>query len=87
MSKYDKDPALSTLTLGKKTNYCDHYSPELLQGVPRALNRDDFALGESLPFHGEDLWTLYELSWLNAQGLPQVAIGDVRVPATSRNLI
>lgn len=87
MSKYDKDPALSALTLGKKTDYCDHYSPELLQGVPRALNRDDLALGESLPFHGEDLWTLYELSWLNAQGLPQVAIGDVRVPAASRNLI
>ncbi|MGL4269239.1 MAG: NADPH-dependent 7-cyano-7-deazaguanine reductase QueF [Plesiomonas sp.] len=87
MTKYHNDPALRGLTLGKSTDYCDHYNPELLQPVPRALNRDDLQLTGELPFSGADLWTLYELSWLNSHGVPQVAIGDVYIPATSRNLV
>ncbi|MDO1708152.1 hypothetical protein Q2328_25200, partial [Escherichia coli] len=31
--------------------------------------------------------TLYELSWLNKKGVPQVAIGSVHVDAQSENLI
>lgn len=87
MTKYHNDPALQGLTLGKSTDYCDQYNPQLLQPVPRALNRDDLQLSGSLPFSGADLWTLYELSWLNNNGVPQVAIGDVYIPATSRNLV
>jgi 7-cyano-7-deazaguanine reductase len=30
---------------------------------------------------------LYEVSWLNSNGIPQVAIGDVSIPATSPNLV
>ncbi|MGL5163156.1 MAG: NADPH-dependent 7-cyano-7-deazaguanine reductase QueF, partial [Plesiomonas shigelloides] len=41
MTKYHNDPALQGLTLGKSTDYCDQYNPQLLQPVPRALNRDD----------------------------------------------
>lgn len=48
---------------------------------------DDLGLGETLPFQGCDVWTLYELSWLNAKGKPVVALGEVAVPATSPNLI
>jgi len=40
-----------------------------------------------LPFQGQDQWTLYELSWLNAKGKPVVALGEVTIPAESRNLI
>lgn len=58
-----------------------------LQPVPRSLNRNDLNLGNELPFLGCDIWTLYELSWLNDKGLPQVAIGEVAIPATSANLI
>lgn len=80
--------ALSGLTLGKATSYQDKYQPALLQGVPRSLNRNMPGLdGETLPFHGGDIWTLYELSWLNTNGLPQVAIGHVQVDAKSVNLI
>lgn len=80
--------ALSGLTLGKATSYQDKYQPTLLQGVPRSLNRDLPGLdGETLPFQGGDIWTLYELSWLNANGLPQVAIGHVQVDANSLNLV
>ena len=87
MSKYSDAKALAGLTLGKKTDYAKQYDPSLLQPVPRSLNRDDLHLGDSLPFKGCDIWTLYELSWLNAKGLPQVAIGEVSIPATSANLI
>lgn len=87
MSKYSDAKELAGLTLGKKTEYANQYDPSLLQPVPRSLNRNDLHLGDTLPFLGCDLWTLYELSWLNDNGLPQVAIGEVAIPATSANLI
>ncbi|USD65886.1 NADPH-dependent 7-cyano-7-deazaguanine reductase QueF [Vibrio sp. SCSIO 43136] len=87
MSKYSDAKELAGLTLGQKTEYSSQYDPSLLQPVPRSLNRDDLDLGDELPFYGTDIWTLYELSWLNDKGLPQVAIGEVRLPATSPNLV
>lgn len=87
MSKYSNAQELAGLTLGQKTDYASQYDPSLLQPVPRSLNRDDLNLGDVLPFQGCDLWTLYELSWLNEKGLPQVAVGEVSIPATSANLI
>lgn len=87
MSKYSDAKELAGLTLGQKTEYANQYDASLLQPVPRSLNRDDLELGDSLPFQGCDVWTLYELSWLNSKGLPQVAIGNVSIPATSPNLI
>ena len=80
MSSYANHQALAGLTLGKSTDYRDTYDASLLQGVPRSLNRDPLGLkADNLPFHGTDIWTLYELSWLNAKGLPQVAVGHVEL--------
>ncbi len=63
MSSYDNKQALAGLTLGKSTDYRDTYDASLLQGVPRSLNRDPLGLhADNLPFHGADIWTLYELS-------------------------
>jgi 7-cyano-7-deazaguanine reductase len=88
MSSYDNHQALAGLTLGKSTDYRDTYDASLLQGVPRSLNRDPLGLhADNLPFHGADIWTLYELSWLNGKGLPQVAVGHVELPDTSLNLV
>lgn len=88
MSSYDNKQALAGLTLGKSTDYRDTYDASLLQGVPRSLNRDPLGLhADNLPFHGADIWTLYELSWLNGKGLPQVAVGHVELPDTSLNLV
>lgn len=87
MSKYSDAKELAGLTLGQKTEYANQYDPSLLQPVPRSLNRDDLELGDELPFKGCDIWTLYELSWLSEKGLPQVAVGEVSIPATSQNLI
>ena len=88
MSSYQEHQALQKLTLGKPTAYQDHYDASLLQAVPRSMNREPLGLyPDNLPFHGADIWTLYELSWLNAKGLPQVAVGDVRLNAGSLNLV
>lgn len=88
MSSYQDNPALAQLTLGKSTAYVDHYDASLLQAVPRSMNREPLGLfPDNLPFQGADIWTLYELSWLNAKGLPQVAVGEISLKADSQNLI
>lgn len=79
---------MANLTLGQPTAYPSHFDASLLQAVPRQLNRSSIAIDSAqLPFVGRDLWTCYELSWLQPNGLPQVAIAEVTVPATSPNLI
>ncbi|MGU5779861.1 NADPH-dependent 7-cyano-7-deazaguanine reductase QueF [Aeromonas caviae] len=85
--RYAGASALQGLSLGQQSAYISQYTPSLLQPVPRSLNRDDLGLRGELPFQGCDVWTLYELSWLDAKGKPVVAIGEVFVPATSPNLI
>ncbi|WP_437612502.1 NADPH-dependent 7-cyano-7-deazaguanine reductase QueF [Erwinia sp. V71] len=88
MSAHHPHQALESLTLGKATEYHDRYDASLLQAVPRSMNREPLGLyPDSLPFHGADIWTLYELSWLNSKGVPQVAFGEVVLNASSINLI
>ncbi|WP_410013702.1 NADPH-dependent 7-cyano-7-deazaguanine reductase QueF [Sodalis sp. C49] len=88
MSLNEERHTLDHLTLGKPTAYRDRYDATLLQAVPRALNREPLGIdARALPFHGADIWTLYELSWLNDKGLPQVAMGEVILNAQSLNLI
>ena len=84
---YSDAKELTGLTLGKSTQYESEYNPALLQGVPRKLNRDAIELNSTLPFHGIDIWTGYELSWLNAKGKPMVAIAEFRLSHQSENLI
>ncbi|BDY06243.1 NADPH-dependent 7-cyano-7-deazaguanine reductase QueF [Ferrimonas sp. YFM] len=84
---YQGAEALEGLTLGHQTQYQDHYAPELLQGVPRQLNRDAIGLDDALPFDGADVWTGFELSWLNGKGKPMVAIAHFTLPVTSKNLV
>jgi 7-cyano-7-deazaguanine reductase len=74
--------------LGKSVSGSAHYDPSLLFPIPRALGREALPVDTTaLPFHGVDIWNAYELSWLDARGKPQVAIGEFRVPASSPNLI
>jgi len=88
MTNYKNANALSQLTLGKATSYCSEYNPELLQAVPRSLNRDGLTISASnLPFIGEDVWYGYELSWLNNSGKPVVAVAEFRFPCTSPNIV
>lgn len=83
-----QDKTLSALKLGQKTEYKSQYDASLLQPVPRRLNREGLGIVETQPFNqGADVWTCYELSWLNLNGLPQVAIADIVIDFKSENLI
>lgn len=73
--------------LGRDVGTPSAYAPDLLHAIPRSGPREALGLGRELPFVGQDLWTAYELSWLDQRGRPQVAIGRFSVPATSPNLI
>ncbi|MDP2677260.1 MAG: NADPH-dependent 7-cyano-7-deazaguanine reductase QueF [Rhodoferax sp.] len=73
--------------LGKPTFYADQYNASLLFPIARAPQRAELGLAVSLPFLGADLWTAFELSWLNARGKPQVALAHITVPCESVNLI
>jgi 7-cyano-7-deazaguanine reductase len=73
--------------LGQATAYADQYDAALLFPIARAPQRAALGLGASLPFLGADLWTAFELSWLNVRGKPQVALAHITVPCESVNLI
>lgn len=84
---------LNDTPLGRTSAFIDQYTPSLLCPVPRwdareSLDLDSAAEGEPrLPFHGQDIWNAYELSWLNARGKPVVAMAELVVPCISPNII
>ncbi|MBV1906815.1 MAG: NADPH-dependent 7-cyano-7-deazaguanine reductase QueF [Pseudomonadales bacterium] len=73
--------------LGKQTRYFAKYSPEVLHAIERSESRRPAGIEGNLPFQGEDVWTCYELTWLNKQGLPRVAALSIRVPCRSPYLV
>jgi 7-cyano-7-deazaguanine reductase len=73
--------------LGKASAYADRYDPGLLFPLPRAPKRREIGLPGAIPFMGADLWTAYELSWLNPKGKPQVALAHVTVPCETPHII
>ena len=73
--------------LGKTSAYVDHYDPSLLFPIPRASKRAEIGITGASPFFGADLWTAFELSWLNPRGKPQVALAHITVPCESPNII
>jgi 7-cyano-7-deazaguanine reductase len=73
--------------LGKPVAYADQYDPSLLYPIARASKRHEIGLTGAVPFFGADLWTSFELSWLNPRGKPQVAIAHFTVPCETANII
>lgn len=73
--------------LGSEVQYPSTYTPSLLFPIPRRQGRDALGLPLALPFDGVDMWTGFELSWLNARGKPQIAVVEFTVPASTPNLI
>ena len=75
--------------LGQAVGYADQYDAALLQPLPRATQRSSLGLaaGAQLPFMGADLWTGYEVSWLNPKGKPQLALLQLTIPCETPNLI
>lgn len=79
--------AMSEIPLGKQTEYPQHYDAGLLFAVSRSANRSKIGVDDVLPFGGFDHWRAYEVSWLDANGMPVVAMADILVPCESPFLI
>lgn len=83
----------SDSSLGKTTEYKDQYDPGLLFTVARSNARDQLLFSveglssTALPFKGWDIWTGFELSWLNQDGMPQVAVGEFLFPCDSSHIV
>lgn len=86
----------TAVPLGKDVSYPKGYDASLLFPMPRLDARRTLGLAglpsqatiaSDLPFKGFDLWNAYELSWLNAKGLPKIALLRLKVPCTSPNII
>jgi len=74
--------------LGKASAYIDQYDAGLLFPIARATQREAMGIRDgALPFFGADLWTGFELSWLNPRGKPQLAIVHFTIPCETPNII
>ena len=69
--------------LGKEMLYEDRYNKKLLCPLLRSRSRK----GQDLSFFGYDIWRAYELSWLNSQGRPEIAIAHFIISCNSPYLI
>ena len=81
------DDLLAKLPLGKAVTYIDTYDASLLCPIARSGQRAEIGVTSPLPFHGYDVWTAFELSWLNEKGKPNVAVAEIHIPCASENLI
>jgi len=75
------------IPLGKNTDYQDQYNPALLFPIARSQTRDNLGVSGELPFQGVDIWTAYEVSWLNQKGKPEWALLEILVPCDTPNII
>ncbi|MDP2015470.1 NADPH-dependent 7-cyano-7-deazaguanine reductase QueF [Hydrogenophaga sp.] len=73
--------------LGQTSAYVDQYDAGLLFPLPRETKRREIGITGSVPFLGADLWTAFELSWLNPRGKPQVALAHITVPCESTHIV
>jgi 7-cyano-7-deazaguanine reductase len=73
--------------LGKVSAYIDQYDASLLFPIPRAGKRAEIGVSGAAPFFGADMWTAFELSWLNLRGKPEVALVHFTVPCESINIV
>lgn len=70
--------------LGEQTtDYPTEYSPETLYPIARSMGRDVIGWQDDKLEVGIDWWQAFELSWLNHQGISQVAIARFGIPASS----
>jgi 7-cyano-7-deazaguanine reductase len=73
--------------LGKASAYIDHYDASLPFPLARADKRAEIGALVNAPFFGADMWTAFELSWLNPRGKPQVALAHITVPCETTHLV
>ena len=70
--------------LGEQTtDYPTEYSPETLYPIARSLGRAAIGWQADKLMVGVDWWHAFELSWLDTQGISQVAMARFSIPASS----
>jgi len=74
--------------LGEQTtDYPTQYSPETLYPIARSMGRDAIGWHDDKLAVGVDWWQAFEMSWLNTQGISQVAIARFGIPASSAFIV
>ncbi len=83
----DSPAHLQKAPLGKPVTYKEQYDPSLLFPISRKDQRAGIGLSDELPFSGADVWYAYEVSWLNPNGKPEVALAEFTIPCDSPFII
>lgn len=75
------------IQLGKEQAYPKEYNPDLLVSIPREESRHQ-AFVERIPhFVGTDIWTAFEVSWLDSLGKPLVRVLEFHFSASSTSIV
>ena len=77
---------MKSMPLGKTIKLSLNYNPELLLPIPRKSNREKSGINDSL-FDGYDIWNVYELSWLDNFGKPEVRIIKIIYSCKSKYIV
>lgn len=73
--------------LGESTSYPKTYQPDTLYAIPRSMGRNEINWQQDKLTVGLDWWHAFEVSWLNNQGISQMAIARFSIPASSPNIV
>ncbi|WP_201558356.1 NADPH-dependent 7-cyano-7-deazaguanine reductase QueF [Psychrobacter sp. 72-O-c] len=74
--------------LGEQTtDYPTEYSPQTLYPIARSIGRDAIGWQTDKLTVGVDWWHAFEMSWLNPQGISQVALARFSIPASSPYIV
>jgi len=72
--------------LGKDSPYSPTYKPEMLFAVARETNRAQLGI-DTEAMQGVDIWNMWEASWLDTKGKPQVGCIELIYSASSPFLV
>ncbi len=78
---------MHSVKLGEQNPYPATYSASCLESIPRHLARESIGLEGELPFSGQDIWTAFEVSWLDLDGKPIVAMATFIFESDSRHIV
>ena len=73
--------------LGEQISSPDQYAPDILYPIARWASRSLLDTDKKLRMFGIDHWHAYELSWLDPDGKPQVAMGEFYFNSDSENIV
>ncbi len=83
----EKDKKYSGISLGEDALYPDKYDAGLLAPIARTETREALWGSAPMPCTGVDVWTAYELSWLDTSGKPRVAMAEFTFDAGSSHIV